>query len=132
MGHDIRSPIGLIGLVLVRVNAEGPFLVRVGCPDAQRNGEDGNVHHDHEAKLHGRADVGEVEGCRTRVPGRGRLEDGREDSLSDREGIHFWIVQIEDNDQESVDEIQSEDDAKEDPGGTAREEERVASTGVSE
>lgn len=131
--HDVRGPVFLVQVVDVgAVNAEGPLLVGVGRADADGNGEDGDVHHAHQAELHGGVHEGQVEGRGAGVPRRGGLEQGGQDAGPHRQVVDGGVFQVQDDDQQHVDEVQHEDDAEEDPGRPAREEQGVAPARVVE
>lgn len=61
---------------------------------------------------------------------RGGLKDGGEEALASRQRVDFGVVQVQHNDQQRVHEVETEDDAEQDPGGSAWEEQGVTSAGV--
>ena len=126
--HVARRQLRFLGLRVCGISSQRGFLVGVAAAHAHGNGEDGDIHHREETELHGRIDFGEVERCGAGVASAGCLERRCQDPGSHWEGIHFWVVQVEDDDQKCVDEIHDEQDAKQDPCYISREEQGVASS----
>lgn len=62
MREDVRPPVGFVDAGVVGIYPQGALLVCVRGAHADGDREDSNVHHDEQAELHGRVDVGEVKG----------------------------------------------------------------------
>ena len=133
MVDDVLCAASLLVDVGVRLEeAERAVFVDAAHAVGDCDGEDGNVHHDHQAELHCGVDVGEVEGrCAGVARGRG-LEDCGEDARAHGESVDFGVFEVERDDEEHVDEVECDENARECPGCGAGEEESVAASWVVE
>lgn len=114
------------------VNTNSLILICVARSDRYRYGKDRNIHHYHERELDTRVDFSKVEDGGAGVTSRSGLVDCGEDTHWHVDYVDGWVVEVEGDDENGIDDIHDSEDTKEDPSGTGRKQKGIASSGVLE
>lgn len=115
-GEVREGALGVIWFQGRLVDTEGALFVSVAATHRHCDGEDGDVHHCDEAELDRGIDVSQVKGACSGVAGAGCLKEGGENTWTRWQRADFFVIEVEENDEEHVGEVEDDQNATEDPG----------------